>query len=134
MRTWMPICLIAAVGILPGCKEESTVEGAGGGELTLIEPDDIEIMRGGTTKLEINIKRDDGLEGPVTVSFDGLPDGVEVVDVDQKITGNEATYTFHAKTDAQIVENKQAKVTVTGPGEPGSGVAMTFMITVTQQE
>jgi hypothetical protein len=95
---------------LTGCKDETTAKGEGDTKLTIVEPDDLSIQRGQTAKLTITIERED-MEKEVEISFSELPDGVEVVDADKKIVGEEGVYTFQAGNDASIVSGYEVGVT-----------------------
>ena len=67
-------------------------------------------------KATVNIKRQD-LVGDVTIRFTNLPKGVEIVESDSKIVGEQGIYTLRAGEDADLVENFSADVTASaGPG------------------
>lgn len=114
---------------LAGCAKDATVEGKGHEKLSLDDPSDVTIERGGTAKIDIDISRKD-LAGDVAISFSKLPAGVDVVDASNKIvgTGTEATYTLRASPTADLVEKSVATVTATGPG--GIAVTQSFDVTV----
>ena len=112
---------------LAGCAKDATVEGKTHEKLTLKDPSDVTIERGGTAKIDIDITRKD-LQGDVAISFSKLPAGVDVVDVSNKIVGEEGTYTLRASPTADLVEKSVATVTATGPG--GIAVTQSFDVTV----
>jgi hypothetical protein len=116
---WSLACLglALACAALTGC-EHTTVEGPNKTKLTLNKPSDITVHRGQSQTITIKISRTN-FQDPVTVSFDNLPQGVHVEDRDKKIGGQESTGTFTLRADdnAGLVENQEAKVTVTGPSE-----------------
>jgi hypothetical protein len=116
--------LVGAVGC-----EKTTVEGTGGKKLTLTKPSDETIKQGDTASVKVHISREK-FRDAVSVRFEDLPAGVEVQDKDGKIgtEDSSATFTLKAAGDAKLVENHQAKVTVTGPD--GIKATEPFKITV----
>jgi hypothetical protein len=68
----------------------------------------------------------------VSVRFNKLPRGVEVVDADQKIPGDAAAFTLKAGDGADLVANHVAEITAAGPG--GLVVTEPFEITVTAKK
>jgi hypothetical protein len=122
---------------LMGCDRDengddnSTAQGEHGNKITLEEPADVTIRRGGMADVELIISRE-GFDGEISVSFDDLPGGVSPVNADKNIVGDEATYRLQADEDAELLSNHQAKVTVTGPND--LGVAKQFRITVEEME
>jgi hypothetical protein len=123
--------LVAAAAFAGACDNKATVQGEAGRKLTLSEPKELTILRGGTAKSDVRLKRT-GLDGAVTIKFDKLPKGVSVVDAGNKILGDDGTYTFQAAADADLVENYAAQVTAIGPDN--AGVTQTFVITVREQK
>ncbi len=109
------VAAIAAFA-LAGCAKSASVEGQSGGKLTLDTPAAMTLHRGGMAKTDIKIGRKN-LAGDVTVRFTNLPKGVDVVDADNKIVGDRASYTLRAGDAADLVENFAADVTASaGPG------------------
>ena len=129
----MKMLTIALVGfallLSPGCKDSGTVQGQGGTKLTLDKPGDLRLERGGTGKVSIKIHRVN-LVGPVAISFEKLPAGVEVVDAEQKIVGDEGTYNLKASVTADLVSGYVAQVTAKGP----EGIAVTESLKITVEE
>lgn len=111
-----------------GC-EKATVEGPGGKKLSVTKPSDQSVKQGDTDSVKVSISRTN-FRDAVTVRFDNLPQGVEIQDKDKKIPAEEtsATFTLKAAPDAKIVENHEAKVTVTGPD--GMSASEPFKVTV----
>jgi hypothetical protein len=109
------VAAIAALAVA-GCAKSASVQGQSGGTLTLDTPAAMTLHRGGMAKTDIKIGRKN-LAGDVTVSFKNLPKGVDVVDADNKIVGDHASYTLRAGDTADLVENFAADVTASvGPG------------------
>ncbi|KAF0244231.1 MAG: hypothetical protein FD180_2741 [Planctomycetota bacterium] len=110
-----------------GC-EKTSVEGASGKKLTLLQPASQTLKRGETNQIAITVARSNFAD-PVAVKFSNLPKGTTVVE-DKKIDAdkNIGTYTLHSGPDADLVTNHVAKVTVEGPG--GMTATESFQITV----
>ena len=117
------------VALLAGCGKTVAVEGQSGAKLSLNKPGSVTLHRGDMSKLDINIERKN-LTGDVTVRFDKLPKGVDVVDASNQLAGDKATYTLRASDSADLVENYAAEVTATGPG----GIAVTQPVTISVKE
>ena len=116
MKNQMLYAAAIAASALAGCAKSASVEGRSGGKLTLDKPAAMTLHRGGMAKADIKIGRKD-LPGEVTVRFTNLPKGVEVVDSDNKIVGDRASYTLRAGDSADLVENFASDVTASaGPG------------------
>lgn len=118
MRTHLLLAAlaVAAFTAIPmGCGS-STGKGPGGRELTLIKPADQTLSRGESNRVAVAIARDE-FEGPVRVTFEGLPDGVRVAEGDTSIPAdaNVMNFTLVADATAEIVSDKPVKVVVTGP-------------------
>jgi hypothetical protein len=132
MRTLTMVLALFALSFAVGCKQEkSTVQTETGKKLTLVAPGNVKIERGNTAKVTVKIKRDK-LEGPVGVNFDKLPNGVSLVNADQKITSDEAEYTLKASDTADLVDNHVAQVTAKGP--EGVAVTESFKVTVVEKK
>lgn len=113
---------------LSGCQK-STVEGPAGRKLTVTKPSDQTIRRGEENKVRVAIGRDN-FKAAVDVKFENLPAGVQVLDATPRILDgdNSADFTLKATDAATVVNNHEAKVTVTGP--QGLSVTESFKITV----
>jgi hypothetical protein len=136
------ILALAAATLLCGCQmlcgcgkpATTTVSGASGEperKLTLEQPAKMTLEQGGMAKADIKLKRQ-ACPGDVSVRFDKLPKGVEVLDADQKIPGDSAAFTLKAGDGADLVANYVAEVTAAGPG--GLVVTEPFEITVTAKK
>ena len=111
----LSLAAVAAFALV-GCSKAASVQGPGTGKLTLDKPAAVSVHRGGMAKATVNIKRQD-LVGDVTIRFTNLPKGVEVVESDSKIVGEQGVYTLRAAEEADLVENFSADVTASaGPG------------------
>jgi hypothetical protein len=116
--------------LVAGCSKTAEVQGEGSRKLSLEKPGSMTIERGGLAKAGIKIRRQD-IAGDVRIAFTNLPRGVEVVESDKRIVGDEGSYTFRASETAELVENHVADVTAsTGPGN--LAVAQPFTISVTE--
>ena len=101
---------------LVGCNESASVQGVGAAKLTLVKPASVTLQQGGMAKADIKIARKD-LPGEVTIRFTNLPPGVDVVERDQKLVGDQGSYTLRASANADLVDNYSADVTaIGGPG------------------
>ena len=110
---------VLAFALVVGCQKDKTgdaggPEGQAGRGLTLEQPDDVSISRGGTAKVEITIRREK-LTDPIDIEFSNLPGGVEVVDPGKQITGDKGTYTLRAGDEADLVKGHMISVTAKGP-------------------
>lgn len=131
IRLSASILALGALGTLAvaGCSKPASVQGEGTRKLSLDKPGSMTIERGGLAKAGIKIRRQD-VTGDVTIAFSNLPKGVEVVESDKRIVGDEGSYTFRASETADLVENHVADVTASA--NPGSiAVAQPFTISVT---
>src|SRR5262245_45024849 len=130
LKRWLTVALVPAflLAALVGC-ESRTVEGPGGKKLTLSKPADQTLRQGGTNDVRISITRDN-FRDAVTVRFENLPEGVQVMDRDKKIAAEDKSGTFTLKADdtAPPVENHEVKVTAEGPD--GMKVTEPFKLTV----
>jgi len=127
------LVLTAAAFAGAACKKSDTAEipGTPDRKLTFTQPAKVTIERGGMAKTDIKIKRQ-ALPGDVSVRFDKLPKGVEVVDAGQKIPGDGAAFTLKASDTADLVTNYVAQVTAEGPG--GISVTEPMEITVIEKK
>jgi hypothetical protein len=128
MMKLIPFAALVAIFALVGC-EKSTVEGPAGKKLTLSKPADQTLKRGETNAVKVSISRSN-FRDPVQVKFEGLPNGVTVQDLDRKINAEEssANFTLRAEPTADLVQNQEVKITVTGPD--GLSVTESFKLTV----
>jgi hypothetical protein len=73
------------------------------------------LHRGETNKVAVAVARGN-FESDVSVEFENLPAGVEIVDKGAiPADDNVRRFTLHAANDAALVENHRAKVVVKGP-------------------
>ena len=83
-------------------------------------------------------QRANNLEGPVTVKFDKLPEGVSVKEKasDLKIgeKEKERKFTLTAKADAPVVDKHAANVTATAEKDPKATVTRDFNVTVKKEK
>ena len=128
MKTLTVVALTLLIAVWAGCKS-TTVEGTGGQKLTIEKPAAVALERGGMVKVTIKISRTN-VVGPISVKFDQLSGGVEVVDSDQKILGDEAVYTLKASDSADLVANFVAHVTA----KTDSGIGATEALDLTVKE
>lgn len=126
-RKLFMIVMILAAGAISCDRESGTVEGKGDTALTLTVPDDFSIQRGQMQKMDITIERED-LEGEVSIEFSDLPDGVEVIDADKKIVGDEGIYTLKASDDAALVSGHEVMITAKA-GEISRSLPVMFEVT-----
>jgi len=116
MKNHMYLAVMLAALALAGCSKSASVEGEGSTKLTLVKPSAVTVQRGAMAKADIKIKRQN-LVGDVTIRFTNLPKGVDVVEADSRIVGDDGSYTLRAAEDADLVEKHSATVTATaGPG------------------
>lgn len=116
MKNQMMLVAAIAAFAIAGCAKGASVESQGGGKLTLLKPGEVTLLRGGMAKADIKVRRQD-FPGDVTIRFTNLPKGVDVVETDNKIVGDEGSYTLRAGETADLVESFSADVTASaGPG------------------
>ena len=114
-RTFVLLASLSAL-VLAGCGGSASVEGEKTSKLTLVKPSSVTVVRGGMAKADIKITRT-SLPGDVTIRFTNLPKGVDIVETDSKIVGDQGTYTLRAGDGADLVENYSTSVTASaGPG------------------
>jgi hypothetical protein len=117
---------LAALPTLGACSD-STVADATGASLSLAPPSNQSVAPGTNCSLKLSIERT-GLEGPVAIRFDGLPNGVSVLEARPAIpAGADAgTFTLHADNDA--LAPGEHLVTVTAAAESGLSVSKQFRL------
>lgn len=100
-----------------------------GASLTLLQPSDQMFRQGQTIRLTVKIDRGDFTD-PVYIQFDGLPDGVKVVERDATIPVGAwyASFTLQADETADIVENHLVRVTA--KTQEGLELSQIFRLTV----
>jgi hypothetical protein len=126
------LLVLCALGLATfGCKKSATVEGEGAQRLTLKQPSAVTLHRGGTATTDVEITRH-GITGEVTVKFDNLPKGVDVVDASNRIIGDRATYTLRASDTADLVEKSVAQVTASTSAGPS--VSQNLDVTVKEKK
>lgn len=132
-KNWMVLTLVPAflLAAVIGCQK-TTVEGTDGKKLTLTKPSDQTLRQNGTNEIRIAIKREN-FRDAVTVRFDNLPEGVQVLDTDKKIGPSDTTANFTLKADdkARLVDNHEVKVTAEGPD--GMKATETFKLAVKER-
>jgi len=96
--------------VLAGCSKSASVTSEAGEKLTLDKPASVTVRRGGMAKADIKIKRQN-LPGDVSIRFTNLPKGVDIVESDSKIVGDQGSYTLRAGETADLVENFASDVT-----------------------
>jgi hypothetical protein len=124
---------VLLLGLIAGCPEQTTsVSKNADKKLTLTQPSDYTVVRGGNADVVVKIART-GFRDAVTVTFDNLPAGVEPKDKDNKIAteATSGTFALHANADAPLVTNKEVRVTVAGPD--GMRATDTFKLTVKEK-
>jgi ABC-type glycerol-3-phosphate transport system substrate-binding protein len=124
------IAAAALTGLALAACSKSAVSGEAGAKLTLYDPSAVVLQRGGEAKAVIKIARR-AVPGDVKIAFTNLPSGVELVDTDAKIAGDDGTFTLKASDSADLVENTVAHVTATGPDR--IGVTTSLAITVKEK-
>ncbi|MFP4106510.1 MAG: hypothetical protein ACLFVU_10525 [Phycisphaerae bacterium] len=117
MRTRIALIalLIVSVGLLTACDtdDETTVRGKGGRSLELEKPEPLIIARGETKTVEIDVEKSKEVEDTIKVTFENLPNGVTVTDMDKEVIDDDIDYTFRAAADAEMVSGHMVKVTAT---------------------
>jgi uncharacterized membrane protein len=99
-----------------GCtRETKTTEGEGGKKLTLKGPSSTTIKAGETATINIGISREKFNE-PVALTFNGLPDGVSIMESDRSISKDATStkLTLKAANDAKPMDDHKVTVTATG--------------------
>jgi hypothetical protein len=113
-RTWALLGALALAGLLGACAS-TTATAPGGESLTLMKPMDQTLRRGETNKVAVYVRRD-RFAGPVKLTIDQLPGGLDVVERDLRAeAGKDFTeFTLHAKPDADLVGGHAVRVTASG--------------------
>src|SRR6185295_4691589 len=93
----------------------STVRGPNGERLGVVRPHDQDIARGETETVTVHLKRDN-IAGPVMVSIQGLPSGVEAVDAPRSTETDKVQIVLRAMPNADLVSGQRIMVTAEGPG------------------
>jgi hypothetical protein len=123
---------VPTVLMIAGCSPSSSVEGQNNRKLTLVRPSGVSVERGGVSKADIVISREN-LSEDVSIRFSNLPRGVEIVEPDSRIVGVRGTYTLRASDDADLVKDHSATVTASG-GPGGISVSEPINISVTAKK
>jgi hypothetical protein len=117
-----------------GCKKPAatSVSATGEKKLTLPKLSDYSVARNGKVEVTVKIERD-GFRDPVIVSFDNVPEGVQLTDKDSKIAAEakSGTFTLQAKDNAPLVTDHLVRVAVTGPDKLTA--TDTFKLTVKEK-
>ena len=132
---------LAMLLLAPGCERSehgsdgvvadnhTTVRGEADRKLTVTRPHDVTLHRGKAESMHVRFQRHN-FDGPVTVAVSNLPGGVEAVDVPRQSQGNDDTIVLRASDRADLVDNHQAQVSLTGPD--GMQATETFELSVKQ--
>jgi hypothetical protein len=123
-------CLV--LGSLGCGGEKGTVQTKDGGKFTVTLPENQSLNPGESTKLKIKVDRE-GFDEDISVKFEGLPEGVRVVDADRKVKKGEKEqeYVLDAKPDAKPVKNHKVKVIASGKG---SEITREFGVTINEKK
>ena len=95
-------------------SDESTVRGPNGERLGVVRPHDQDIARGETETVTVHLKRDN-IAGPIMVTIDGLPAGVEAVDAPRSTETDKVEIVLRAMPNADLVSGQRVMVTAEGP-------------------
>lgn len=108
---------LAAAGLMAGCDAAQVVDEQGQ-EIALVAPSDQTIERGGTTDVVVAISRS-GIEGPVTIRIEDLPEGVTAVEEEIQIPADASSQPIRLQADAEaaLVDDAVVKVVAVGPRE-----------------
>lgn len=125
--------VLAVAALAAGCGKgaTTTIPAQPEKKLTLEPVSKLVVEQGGMAKADVRLTRQ-ACPGDVSVRFDKLPRGVEVLDSDQKIPGDAAAFTLKAADGADLVANHVAQITASGPG--GIAVSEPIEITVTEKK
>jgi hypothetical protein len=107
------LCFCVLIGFIAqsGCKkQEATDVGEDGDKLTLVRPNDMTLKQGAVGEIQIQTTRVNE-EDQVTVFFSAMPQGVQIVNSDKVIVGDEAAYKVMVDESAALVENHEVTVT-----------------------
>ena len=130
MKPYLAVAVIALACAVSGlgCSARST-SSTGPRKITLLKPSNQTLIRGGTHKIEITVHKEN-IDSDVSVRFDNLPEGVDVVEMDMNSADNEcvANYTLSASNSAVLVSEQVVRVTAEGPD--GLSVTQSFALTV----
>jgi hypothetical protein len=151
MKHWLTVGVVGCVLVAAGCQKTTTSAPAGTSaagtstaryepprtdrndvkKLTLMAANSQTITRGGTDKVMVTINRDN-FNDPVKIHFEGLPQGVTVVDKEATIASgsNSINVTLQASADAAIGEH-QVKIVAEAPGLPKN--EQVFKLTVKEK-
>ncbi len=119
MRHLVQVVMVAGliVAATVGC-EKTTAGGSDGRQVTVIKPSDITVKKGDTAQVTVRIGRKN-FRDPVSVLFDSLPAGVELVDRDKKVLAEEtsANFTLKAGPSALPIADQRVDVAVKASGD-----------------
>lgn len=113
-RTTLTVALLAAGLATAGACQSATVRGTEGRSIKATTSRSMTIRRGDSAPLQVGIDRE-RFTGPVTVSIDQLPKGVDsdVASIHSETTS--ATFILRASRTADLVTNQAVSVTVADP-------------------
>jgi len=101
-----------------GCKgEKKSSEGAKGEKLTVQAPADISMKQGETKEFTVNITREK-FNDPVDLKFNGLPDGVTIMEDNMKVSkdATSAKFNLKASDSAKVADDQVVTVSASGGG------------------
>lgn len=110
---------------------ETTVHGDHGEKLTIAQPKEQDIERGGTETVTVHLARDN-FSDPVNVSISDLPSGIEAVDAPRSTSGDQVDIVLRARDDADLVSNHVVLVSAEGPD--GIRATESFRLTVKEKD
>src|SRR5687768_2696214 len=126
----VPLLVLACEGPVPTPTE---LQPAGGSaairpEFGLeVSPTELSVERGAIASATIDIVRSNNLKKPVTLTLDGLPEGVTATIVPQVTDGEAAVVTFAASASAPL---GTSTVTITGKANGRDPETTTLQLTV----
>jgi len=131
MRKLFTFVAVIAAGALvnAGCEHHTSTSPDGNKSISLTKPSNATITQGETANMDIKISRK-GFNEPVTVRFEGLPEGVTVEEKDNQIAkdSNSTRFTLKAAANAAPVTDKAVTVITSASGIPE--VRDSFNVTV----
>lgn len=131
MKSFLVLAGIAVACIVPGlgCASTSTSSTTAERKLTMSKPGDLSLKRGEADEVVIKVWKQN-INTDVSVRFDNLPRGVQVVEKEVNSNDNQSfvSYTLSAGINAVIVEGQVVRVVARGPD--GLEVTESFEMTV----
>jgi hypothetical protein len=126
MNRLIALACVLVVPLVAGCSSTSAGNERGQ-KMTLVSPADQTLKRGEVNRVAVTVLRENLIDN-VKVSFEDLPDGVNVIEKDREMNHDDLVviYTLHAENDADLVKNHEVKVRAEAP----DGLAVTESFTV----